>query len=394
MSGTVVMNEGVTVGHEPDACRTSEPMKILHLLGVPGIGGTETHSIAVVKGLIERGHEAVLANTWDGGLIDEYANREGVPFHGLRGGTYHLGPRWFWRVGRFLRRERFDVVQTHGLRMSLGLRMMQGVAGVKHHIYCIRGLERQRRGFETFLDRRTERKLSVILCNSQAVADRRREVAGTKPERMMLIPNGIDVDEFEPDFPEPSRESLGLPGGFLFVKVASFREEKDHATLFDAFTRSRDQMPEAKIVLVGGGDREPTIRAMVEERGLTDLVVFHGVASDVRPILKACDAYVMSSHSEGMPRSVMEAMAMGMAVVTTAAGGVPEVAENGESALIVRTRDAAGLADAMVRVYKDASVREELGRAAAKRIREHFSLKLMLDRYEKIYRDVVDGRIG
>lgn len=369
-------------------------MKILHLVGVPSIGGTETHCIAVISELKKRGHDAVMANTWDDGVVNEYAARAGIPFHGLRGGTYRLGPRWFRTVGRFLREQRFDIVQTHGLRMSLGLRMMQRYARVKHHIYCIRGLDRQRRRIETAIDRLTENRLSIILCNSQAVANRRHEIAGTRPARMMLIPNGIDVDHFSPDFPAASRAELNLPDGFLFVKVASFREEKDHATLFDAWSRAENALGDAKLILVGGGDREPLIRSMVAQRELGDRVVFHGVSADVRPILRACDAYVMSSHSEGMPRSVMEAMAMGMPVVTTAAGGVPEVAENDKSALVVATRDAAGLADAMVRVYKDAALRARLSVAAVDRIRDHFSLTLMIDRYEKIYRSVLDGSIG
>ncbi len=374
--------------------RANRSMKILHLLGVPSIGGTETHCIAVVRGLIERGHDAVLANTWDDGLVNDYAVREGIPFFGIRGGTYAVGPKWFWRVGRFLRRHRFDIVQSHGLRVSLALRMMQNVVGVKHHIKCIRGLERQRRRIEMYFDRVTERRLSVILCNSQAVADRRHQMAGTRRERMLLIPNGIDVDEFGPDFPMSSREELGLPPGFLFVKVGSFREEKDHGTLLDAFGRSRDLLQDAKIVLVGGGKLESEIRAKTEQLGLADRVVFCGISADVRPILKSCDAFVMSSHSEGMPRAMMEAMSMGMAVVATAAGGVPEVAEDERSALIVPTRDAARLADRMVRVYKDASLRERLGGAAAARIRGHFSLELMLDRYEEIYRGVLAGQIG
>ena len=371
--------------------RASKPMKILHMVGVPNIGGTETHSIAVVEGLIKRGHDAMMANTWDDSLVNTYAERAGIPFAGLRGGTYKLGPRWFSVVGRFLRKERFDIVQTHGLRMSFGVRMIQRYARIKHHIYCIRGLDRQRRKIETFFDRLTERRLSLILCNSQAVADRRTEVAGTKRERMMLIPNGIDVDYFRPDVPQESRESLNLPQGFLFVKVASFREEKDHATLFESMKIAGDALDGAKVVLVGGGAFESQVRASADQFGVSSRVIFHGIAKDVRPLLRSCDAYVMSSHSEGMPRAVMEAMAMGLPVVTTAAGGVAEVAEDEKSALIVPTRDPSRLANAMIRVYRNPQLRSQLGRDAVRRIREHFSLELMLDRYEGIYRSVLHG---
>ncbi len=367
-------------------------MRILQLLGHGSVGGTETFVVSLVQGLIDRGHDVTLVNTWTQGPFNALAESSDIPFVRLCGGARRIGPRWFWVVNRYLRRHRFDVVHTYGLRVSLGLRVMQRRLGVGHHVMGVRGLDQQRSGLQARVDRLTENRLDLIVCNAHAVAEKRVATVGTPRYRICVIPNGIDLEQFRPtDQPVP-RSSLDLPDGFLFANVASFRVEKDHENLIEAVRLAGARLAGSTILLIGTGRRRDVIGDSVREAGMTDRFMFIGPAEDVRPYLGACDAFVLSSFSEGMPRAVMEAMAMGLPVVSTAAGGVPEVAEHEKHALLVRTRSPQALADAMVRIVRDADLRLQLAQAGAKRIRDHFSRAAMLDGHVEMYESVLGRR--
>ncbi len=367
-------------------------MKILQLMGHVMVGGTETFVISLVRGLIERGHDVMLVNTWTHSAFNTLAESSGVPFVRIAGGGRRPGPRWFWRVGRFLRQNRFDLVQTYGLRVSLALRMLQRTHGVRHHLTGVRGLDQQRSGLQARLDRRTEHLVDFIVCNAEAVASKRMAAVGTPRSRIRIIPNGIDLTRFSPDAVVPGCDELSLPEGFLFAHVASFRAEKDHENLLRAVKLAGDGLGDAKILLIGTGRQRDEVDGMVRQMGLADRVILTGPAEDVRPYLRACDAFVLSSFSEGMPRALMEAMAMGLPVVSTDAGGIAEVAENEKNALLVPTRSPEALAAALKRVVRDSALRERLGTAAVARIRDHFSHELMLDRHVALYESVLGGR--
>lgn len=370
-------------------------MKILHLMGHGGVGGAERLAISMVGGLIERGHEATLVNTWTNSPLNAAAAVADIPFVALSGGTRRIGLRWLREVGGYLRGHRFDIVHAHGLRVSLGLRFLRRRIGHARHVMTIHGLERQRTRWQALIDRKTEHRVDLVVCVSRAVAEMRTSLVGTPASRLQVITNGIDVSVFSPGVEPPSRESLGLPTGFLVAAVGSFRPEKDHANLLEAIRVGGRRLRAATFVLVGDGDLKDTVAADVDRMELTDRVLFTGAVDDVRPILRACDAFVMSSHSEGMPCALMEAMALGKPVVSTAVGGVTEVAEHEKHALLVPARSPEALADGLVRLMEDPALRIRLGTAAAERIRSEFSHDSMIDRhldmYESLLRDGGDG---
>ncbi len=381
-------------------------MRIVQVLGGLVVGGTETFVISLVRGLIDRGHDASLLLTTTGSSIGEAAASADIPFVHLDGGPPRPSARWFRAVGRYFHQNQFDIVHSYGLRASLGIRLIQRRVGIEHHLTGVRGLDIRRTGLQVWFDRRTEHRLDAIVCNAQAVATRRMSTVGTPTNRICVIPNGIDTDQFHPgtatsratsspsqlaDPGNPSRESLNLPDGFLFVSVGNFRPEKDHPTLLEAIRGGGDDLAHAKFVLVGEGNLRKSIEARANELDIADRLVFTGAVKDVRPYLSACDAFVLTSHSEGSPRALLEAMAMGMPVVSTTAGGVVEIAEHERNALLVPTRSPEPLATAMLRVMRDEGLRKRIGAAAAKRIREHFSRKTMLDRHVELYESVSRG---
>ncbi|NOS99648.1 MAG: glycosyltransferase family 4 protein [Phycisphaerales bacterium] len=366
-------------------------MRILQLLAHGHVGGTETFAISLVKGLNERGHHAVLANAWTDSTADAPARAAGIPFAPLRAGTYRIGWKWMGVVGHYLRSNRFDIVQTYGLRASLAVRLMQRRVGIVHHVTGVRGLDQQRTGVQAFLDRRTEHRLDMIICNAQAVAARRMALVGTPAHRIRVIPNGIDVSYFQTGVAPPPRDALGLPGGFLFATVASFRAEKDHANLLDAIVLAGDELADVGFVFIGAGRLQADVWDRVREKNLIGRVRFIAPLQDVRDHVRSCDAFVLPSSSEGMPRALMEAMALGKPVIATDAGGIPEVARDDHEAILAPARDPRALAEAMIRIRRDAALRARLSSAAVRRIRDHFSHTAMFEQHIRVYEGVLQS---
>jgi glycosyltransferase involved in cell wall biosynthesis len=202
-----------------------------------------------------------------------------------------------------------------------------------------------------------------------------------------LIPNGIPTDEYAPD---PNRrrrwrERHGLePEAIVLTHVGRFAPPKNHALLIEAFAQVRTHTP-LYLLLVGGGELEDAVRQQVVELGLQERVRFLGVRADVPAILNASDLFVLSSRWEGNPLSVMEAMAAGLPVVSTAVGGVPELVREGETGLLVPSGDAAALARALQALVDDPARREAMGKAARQHAITHFDIRHTVRQYETLY---------
>jgi glycosyltransferase involved in cell wall biosynthesis len=202
-----------------------------------------------------------------------------------------------------------------------------------------------------------------------------------------LIPNGIPTDEYAPD---PNRrrrwrQRHGLePEAIVLTHVGRFAPPKNHALLIEAFAQVRAHTP-LYLLLVGGGELEDAVRQQVAGLGLQERVRFLGVRADVPAILNASDVFVLSSRWEGNPLSVMEAMAAGLPVVSTAVGGVPELVREGETGLLVPSGDAAALARALQALVDDPARREAMGKAARQHAITHFDIRHTVRQYEALY---------
>ncbi|MCS6922788.1 MAG: glycosyltransferase [Fimbriimonadales bacterium] len=204
-----------------------------------------------------------------------------------------------------------------------------------------------------------------------------------------VIWNGIPVDEFAPS-PE-RRTHWRTREGFteseiLIVSVAGFRPPKNLSLLVRAFARL--PLAEARLLLVGSGEQEMQVRALAQELRVTTRVHFLGVRSDIPELLNACDLFVLSSDWEGTPMAIMEAMASGLPVVSTAVGGVPELVQHGTTGLLVPKGDEAALVDALCQLGSDAARRQAMGDAARRFAQKHFDVRKTVDAYEQLYAQI------
>jgi glycosyltransferase involved in cell wall biosynthesis len=170
--------------------------------------------------------------------------------------------------------------------------------------------------------------------------------------------------------------------------VAALTGHKDHATLVEAMARLRSRAPEARLVIAGEGELRPALEAQVRRLGLEDRVIFAGFRHDLDRILPAFSVFCLSSHLEGLGTSVLDAMAFGLPVVATGAGGIPEAVEDGVSGRLVPPRDPTALADALAEVLDNEERRRALGAAGRQRFLQRFTTDHMVDETVRILSEV------
>ena len=208
-----------------------------------------------------------------------------------------------------------------------------------------------------------------------------------------LIPNGVPTDEYAPDPNKRAqwRQAHGIePHATVLTHVGRFAPPKNHALLIEAFAQTRADTP-LYLLLVGGGELENAVREQVAALGLQGRVRFLGIRADVADILRESDVFVLSSRVEGNPLSVLEAMAAGLPVVSTAVGGVPELVRDRETGLLVPSEDAGALAQAMQALVDDPARRQAMGAAARQYAVAHFDIRHTVRGYEQLYESLLKG---
>jgi len=214
---------------------------------------------------------------------------------------------------------------------------------------------------------------------------------GTRPDRIAVIHNGIDVEGLRQQDKDAAcyRRRLGIqPEAFVVAYVGRFAVEKRPDRVVESFAglrRERSQIP-MRLIMAGGGELHDALIAQANALDIVTEVHFPGYVDDVPTLLAACDVLVLSSETEGIPIVVLEAMSLGVPVVATAVGGVPEIIQSGRSGLLVKNDDQAsrGITSHLLTLLDDGHWRHRIGQEAALRVQDEFSLTRMVEQYSEL----------
>lgn len=298
------------------------------------------------------------------------------------------------KIDRVLRTYRPHVVHTHryALKYALPAMLCRRIPAMVHTVHSIaeREVGRASRLIHGFGFRRGV--VPVSIANEVTESIRRVYEIDSFP----CIPNGIPVSSFA--VPMVPRETWRQAQGFsadavIYACVARLSAPKNHQLLLDAFAQGPAKCPNAYLLLVGEGDRRGILTDRVSQLGLSDRVRFLGQSDDVVSVLHAADVFVLASHWEGNPLSVMEAMAAGKAVVCTAVGGVPELVRNGIDGLLVPGGDQGALSRALIDLAETKALREKWGLNARVRAQD-FDVTIMAQAYEMLYQSLLGPQVG
>ena len=367
--------------------------KVLQILGNPAIGGTETFVLATSNFLRRSGMDVRIANFWDDSDVADLADREGIPYIQLRGGKRRFRLTSLARLYALQREEQFDVICGYGLRVSLIVRFVATICPQVVFITGLRGIDTWRRRRHVWIDRWTQNLVDYFVGCSQEVCMTRHRREKTPMNRLICISNGIDSQYFCPHGPKwPSRKQLGLPNGRLCVTVANFRPHKGHAFLLHALSRIPDIPEDVHFLWVGSGASEQMLKDTAAKLGLADRISFYGAVRDVRPILAASEFFILPSREEGMPRALMEAMAMELVCLATDVGGTAEVLRDGIEGFLVPYGDVDSAAARMKEMLKFGASRKQFGLNARRRICNEFDLRRHAEKYAEVYTALLLGR--
>jgi glycosyltransferase involved in cell wall biosynthesis len=215
---------------------------------------------------------------------------------------------------------------------------------------------------------------------------------GVPAERTVTVHEGIDVDHVAAAPPVNVHEAFWLPHQAPVVgNVAALVPHKGQRYLVDAAHLVVQQVPDARFIVLGEGELREHLEKQVHEHHLEKHVMLPGFRTDVLGCIKGFDLFVMSSVTEGLGTSLLDAMACGRPIVATRAGGIPEIVEDGVNGALVAPRDAAALAAAIVRALKDEGWRRRTGEAGLARVRERFTVDRMVSETAAVYRRIVRG---
>jgi glycosyltransferase involved in cell wall biosynthesis len=239
--------------------------------------------------------------------------------------------------------------------------------------------------------RSSDRVIAVGECVRQALVDNE----GLPANHVQVVYNGIDVAAYDDcDFDRAQvRRSLDLAAGDIaIIQVARCNPLKDHSTAIRALACLAASHPHVRLLVVGDGEQRGKIESIIAELGLAHRVRMLGTRRDVAQLLAAADIFLLSSISEGVPLTLLEAMAAGLPCVSTAVGGTPEVILDGQTGLLARAGDPADVAQKLRTLIDNAELRHSLGAAGRLRSQECFSDADMHLAYRKIYRQLLPHR--
>jgi glycosyltransferase involved in cell wall biosynthesis len=379
------------------------PLRVLTLLDTAKrIGGAEAMALEICRGLDpDRFQSYLCLSRWDPGLEHEEplegpllaVREQGIPILGLgRRSTASVGA-WQTLV-RFLRRERIDVVHSHMFGSnawgSVTARLARTPVMVAHeHMWSFEGATLRRT-----IDREVIGRLAdAFIAVSEDARQRMIHLVGLPKEKVVVIRNGIN--DVPPVDRTAARLQLGIPSDRLVVaSVGLLRPEKAFEVLLRATAITKRTVPEILTVIVGDGPERPRLEALSRELGVDRQVRLLGYRDDIPTVLGASDVCVCCSDYEGGPLSVMEYMDAGKPVVSTNAGGLPELVESDITGLLVNTRDPEGLASAMERLLTNPDLRDRLGKAGRERAATQLSFGRTLSEVEELYMRLLQQRGG
>jgi len=357
----------------------------LHIDSARTWRGGQNQVLLTVLGMRALGHRAALV-AHPAGELRQRA-KEGLDLIPLAAAT-EMDLSAAWRLSRVVKQLKPDVIHAHdphGVAMAaLALSMSTQLA--KPPLVASRRVDFPMKG--NALSRWKYRQVDCFVCASDAIRQMVID-GGVPPAHALTIHEGIDVARVAAAPPADLHAELWLPHHAPIVgNVAALVPHKGQRHLIDAAAIVVQQVPDARFVIAGEGELRPQLERQIKEHRLEKHVFLAGFRPDILSVHKAFDIFVMSSITEGLGTSLLDAMACGKPIVATTAGGMPEVVSHGETGLLVPPRDDEALAKAIVTLLKDEALRRAMGDAGERRVCERFSAERMVQDTLKLYERV------
>jgi glycosyltransferase involved in cell wall biosynthesis len=366
------------------------PLKVTHAVLALDIGGLER----VVLDLIREGRRvgqqlSVLCIERPGALAPEAQTL------GARILCTHKSPglrfQRAWDIEEALKDLAPDVLHTHQVNPLFYAGAAARHARVPLVVHTEHGKHYAARFRMRWLGWLAGRYAARFFCVSADIAAEVKACRVVAPYKVCVVPNGIDTTRFTARGETgPLRQALGIPVGAPVIgTIGRLAEIKRHDLLLRAFTRLRQRLPDAHLLLVGDGSLMPDLRRLAVSLGVASCVHFTGYQSQPEQYLQLMDVFALTSRSEGMPLAILEAWAAGVPIVASRVGGVPELIADGLTGLLFPSGDEAALEEALQRLLTNRPEAQRLVEAGRDRVQSHHSLSRTAADYQNHYLELL-----
>lgn len=361
-------------------------LTVLHIIPDLGSGGAERMVVDLAKFTDKNQFDVRICALYD---------KKGYPLEKeleeLNINTYYLGKKTgpdikiMWRLFLLLKRLKPDVIHTHlsVVRYSFLPALIHRIPKMVHTVHNQPEFEVDAIGKRVH---KVAYRLGVIPVSiSTQIEEKMHLIYGNI--KSPLIYNGVDTRRFEgvdAQVSENLRKELDIDNHFVLLHIGRFTEQKNHKMLIIAFKKIYDSYPKAVLLLVGNGELLPQTQQLVNALGLSSRVRFLGLRTDIPELMSISDIFVLSSAWEGLPITVLEALAAGKPVVATAVGGVPELIDQGKTGYLVKSGDVDGLAEGILSIIQNSELQRSFSVNARKKAKL-FDIKRIAMEYQNLY---------
>ena len=362
-------------------------------------GGAETQLVRIAATLQRRGWKVGIITMLPSSTVPETIREEAIPWVECSGPRSRMLWQTPWQIIRQLLRWRPTILATFNYPADACGRVCGRIALVPTIVSAV-GTTRIKNALRRQFYHWTEPLIAMTVANSNAAATAMTRQGILHAEKTRVIPNGMLLDQFPHQAARAEvRAALGVGDrDFLWLAVGNLRPAKDYPTLLEAAAWCSAARPGFRLKIVGGGagadlkiaEDAPYadgLRKRAQALGLDGTVEFLGSRGDVPRLLKAADAFVLSSAWEGLPNTLMEAMASGLPAVATDVGDVRELVEEGGSGFVVPPGDPQALATRMLAMMTlGEAAMQDMGAKGMQRIRERYENERVVDEWEALFR--------
>jgi glycosyltransferase involved in cell wall biosynthesis len=370
-----------------------EKINILHIYQNSKIGGVQQQLLSLFKAYNRERFNPIFCCLGPKQEMGKEIEGTGIEFISLNKLRYNrFSPGIVLELHRLMKIKQIHVVRTHRYRSNLYGRLAAFSSGVPVIIASVHDNYRtDKRPKRRIMNRILSKITDKIVAVSEDVKEDIIRYDRIDPSKVQVIPNGIDVERFNPEkntsnirkeFPlEEDDIVIGFIGRIVPAKGLKY--------LLNALPYLKEEFKSIKLLVVGEGSLVEELKEKAKKNNIFDNILFTGGRRDIPEILASIDIFVMPSTAEGLPNSLLEAMAMGKPVVATEVGGIPELIKNGRTGLLVPPRNPEALATAIRDLISNDQLAAKMGQAARSFVLNNYSIVEIAQKWQTLYLSIL-----
>ena len=370
-----------------------EKINILHIYQNSKIGGVQQQLLSLLKTYNREWFHPIFCCLGPKEEIGKEIEGTGIEFIPLNKLRYNrFSPGIVLELHRLMKKKQIHVVRTHRYRSNLYGRLAAFLAGVPVIIASVHDNYRtDKRPKRRIMNRILSKITDKIVAVSEDVKEDIMRYDRIDPSKIEVIPNGIDVERFNPEKNTTDiRKEFSLEEDDIVIGfVGRIVPAKGLEYLLNALPYLKEEFKSIKLLIVGEGSLVEKLKERAKKNNIFDNILFIGRRRDIPEILASINIFVMPSIAEGLPNALLEAMAMGKPIVTTEVGGIPEIVKNGFNGLLVPPRDTLSLSKAIKELISNDQLAAKLGQAASNLVHNNLSIKAIAQKWQSLYLSIL-----